>query len=157
MGDLSPFFESRLYYDLQVGIAQEFFCRIEPRVELPFRAGQWFRNIPFFGGIHNAACPPTSAHPFHVARETRHCLFASRLQSPISINLDKKPVAWDQEFFDPIELPDGRKLVKMHDAAKYIQKLRKAEQQLEGGKLRSKLVIENNGPTIWRASASCAP
>ena len=36
---------------------------------------------------------------------------------------------WDQQFFDPIELPGGRKLITLRDAAKYIVKLPKAEQQ----------------------------
>jgi hypothetical protein len=38
-------------------------------------------------------------------------------------------VSWHQRFFDPIELPNGRKLVTLRDAAKYIVKLPKAEQQ----------------------------
>jgi hypothetical protein len=32
-------------------------------------------------------------------------------------------------FFDPVILPNGRKLVTLRDAAKYIVKLPKAEQQ----------------------------
>jgi hypothetical protein len=38
-------------------------------------------------------------------------------------------VSWNQQFFDPIELPNGRKLVTLRDAANYIVKLSKAEQQ----------------------------
>jgi hypothetical protein len=38
-------------------------------------------------------------------------------------------VPWHQTFFDPIELPGGRKLVTLRDAARYIMKLAKAEQQ----------------------------
>jgi hypothetical protein len=38
-------------------------------------------------------------------------------------------MAWDQRFFDPIELPNGRKLVTLRDAAQHIMKLSKAEQQ----------------------------
>ena len=38
-------------------------------------------------------------------------------------------MSWHQRFFDPIELPNGRKLVTLRDAAKYIVKLPKAEQQ----------------------------
>ena len=38
-------------------------------------------------------------------------------------------MSWDQKFSDPIELPSGRKLVTLRDAAKYIVKLPKAEQQ----------------------------
>jgi hypothetical protein len=36
-----------------------------------------------------------------------------------------------QQFDDPIELPKGRKLVTLRDAARYIMKLPKAEQNLE--------------------------
>jgi hypothetical protein len=39
-------------------------------------------------------------------------------------------MSWDQKFSDPIELPSGRKLVTLRDAAKYIVKLPKTEQQL---------------------------
>jgi hypothetical protein len=38
-------------------------------------------------------------------------------------------VSCDQKFSDPIELPDGRKLVTLRDAANYIVKLPKTEQQ----------------------------
>jgi hypothetical protein len=38
-------------------------------------------------------------------------------------------LSWDQTFFDPIELPSGRKLVTLRDAALYITRLPKAEQQ----------------------------
>ena len=34
---------------------------------------------------------------------------------------------WSREFYDPIELPKGRKLVTLRDAAQYIIKLPKAE------------------------------
>jgi hypothetical protein len=38
---------------------------------------------------------------------------------------------WSREFDDPIALPDGRKLVTLRDAATYITKLPKAEQDLD--------------------------
>jgi hypothetical protein len=38
---------------------------------------------------------------------------------------------WSREFEDPIVLTDGRKLVTLRDAATYITKLPKAEQDLE--------------------------
>jgi hypothetical protein len=34
---------------------------------------------------------------------------------------------WQREFEDPIELPDGRVLVTLHDAATYITELPKKE------------------------------
>jgi hypothetical protein len=40
-------------------------------------------------------------------------------------------VSWDQRFFNPIELPSGRKLVTLRDAALYITKLPKAEHDAE--------------------------
>jgi hypothetical protein len=36
-------------------------------------------------------------------------------------------VPWDQRLFDPIELPGGRKLITLRDAARYITKLPKVE------------------------------
>jgi hypothetical protein len=33
---------------------------------------------------------------------------------------EAKSVSWDQQFFDPIILPTGRKLITLRDAAKYI-------------------------------------
>jgi hypothetical protein len=38
-------------------------------------------------------------------------------------------VSWDQQFFDPIELPDRKPLVTLRDAAQYIIKLPKAERE----------------------------
>jgi hypothetical protein len=37
---------------------------------------------------------------------------------------------WKRRFDDPIPLPRGRQLVTLEDAAKYIQKLPAAEQQI---------------------------
>jgi hypothetical protein len=42
-----------------------------------------------------------------------------------------EPVSWDQRFSDPIELPSGRKLITLRDAAIYITKLPKAEHDAE--------------------------
>jgi hypothetical protein len=39
--------------------------------------------------------------------------------------------SWSRAFEDPIPLPDGRQLVTLQDAADYIMKLPKGEQQLE--------------------------
>jgi hypothetical protein len=36
-------------------------------------------------------------------------------------------VSWDERFSDPIELPKGKPLVTLRDAATYITKLPKAE------------------------------
>jgi hypothetical protein len=58
---------------------------------------------------------------------------------------------WSRKFDDPIPLPRGRQLVTLEDAAKYIQKLPKAEQQLaewQGAVEAMLLVVEGNGPTM---------
>ena len=38
--------------------------------------------------------------------------------------------SWDQQFFDAIELPNGRKLIALRDAAEYISALPDAEHGL---------------------------
>jgi hypothetical protein len=38
---------------------------------------------------------------------------------------------WSRPFDDPISLPDGRQLLTLKDAADYVMKLPKAEQNLE--------------------------
>ena len=40
-------------------------------------------------------------------------------------------MSWSRAFDEPIPLPRGRQLVTLKDAANYIQKLPKAEQDLE--------------------------
>jgi hypothetical protein len=40
-------------------------------------------------------------------------------------------VSWDRPFAEPIELPKGKKLVTLRDAALYITKLPKAEHDTE--------------------------
>ena len=58
---------------------------------------------------------------------------------------------WSRAFDDPIPLPRGRQLVTLKDAANYIQKLPKAEQDLEEWQAAVEallLVVELNGPTM---------
>lgn len=38
--------------------------------------------------------------------------------------------SWDQQFFDPIELPNRKTLVTLRDAAQYVLKLPVAEREL---------------------------
>jgi hypothetical protein len=45
--------------------------------------------------------------------------------------LMKSPQGWKRPFDQPIPLPRGRQLVTLKDAANYIQKLPKAEQDIE--------------------------
>jgi len=61
------------------------------------------------------------------------------------------PQGWKRPFDDPIPLPRGRQLVSLEDAAKYIQKPPKAEQQLADWQTAVEamlLVVEHNGPTM---------
>ena len=59
---------------------------------------------------------------------------------------------WKRQFEDPIPLPRGRQLVTLEDAARYIQKLPKAEQQIEEWQTAVEVLIlvaeSNGGPTM---------
>jgi hypothetical protein len=61
-------------------------------------------------------------------------------------------VSWDQPFYDPIELPKGKPLVTLRDAANYITKLPKAEHDAEEWQAAMEallLVAESGGPTMF--------
>jgi hypothetical protein len=61
-------------------------------------------------------------------------------------------LSWNQQFFDPIELPGGRKLVTLRDAALYITNLPKAEHDAEEWQAAMEalmLVAEHDGPTMF--------
>jgi hypothetical protein len=61
-------------------------------------------------------------------------------------------VSWDQPFYDPIELPKGKKLVTLRDAATYITKLPKAEHDAAEWQASMEallLVAESGGPTMF--------
>jgi hypothetical protein len=58
---------------------------------------------------------------------------------------------WKRPFDEPIPLPRGRQLVTLEDAAKYIQKLPAAEQQIAEWQAAVEamlLVVEHAGPTM---------
>jgi hypothetical protein len=60
-------------------------------------------------------------------------------------------MSWSRRFDEPISLPRGRQLITLKDAANYIQKLPKAEQDLEEWQAAVEallLVVELNGPTM---------
>ena len=60
-------------------------------------------------------------------------------------------MSWSRAFDEPIPLSRGRQLVTLKDAANYIQKLPKAEQDLEEWQTAVEtllLVVELNGPTM---------
>ena len=61
-------------------------------------------------------------------------------------------MSWDQRFFDPIILPNGRKLVTLRDAAQYITKLPKAEHDADEWQAAMQallLVAEHDGPPMF--------
>jgi hypothetical protein len=61
-------------------------------------------------------------------------------------------VPWDRPFTEPIELPKGKKLVTLRDAALYITKLPKAEQdapEWQAAMEALMLVAERDGPTMF--------
>jgi hypothetical protein len=58
---------------------------------------------------------------------------------------------WSKPFEDPIELPDGRKLLTLKNAADYIMKLPKAEQKHEKWQTAVEMLItaaEGRGPLM---------
>jgi hypothetical protein len=60
-------------------------------------------------------------------------------------------MSWSRAFDEPIPLPRGRQLVTLEDAAGYIMKLPKAEQDLEEWQAAVEallLVVEHSGPTM---------
>jgi len=69
----------------------------------------------------------------------------------------KPAAAWARPFDDPVLLPGGRAIVTLRDAGDYISSLPKAEQDLKEWQAAVEamlLVVELNGPTMMRASAS---
>jgi hypothetical protein len=60
-------------------------------------------------------------------------------------------MAWFKRFYDPIILPDGRKLLTYRDAAEYITALPKAEQDAADWQIAMEsllLVAERNAPEM---------
>jgi hypothetical protein len=63
----------------------------------------------------------------------------------------KPDKGWQRRFDEPIPLPKGRQLVTLKDAARYIQKLPKAEQQIEEWQTAVEVLIQvatRGGPTM---------
>ena len=60
-------------------------------------------------------------------------------------------MTWQREFDEPIELPKGRTLITLRDAANYVIKLPKAEHDAPEWQAAMEaliLVAENGGPTM---------
>jgi hypothetical protein len=84
----------------------------------------------------------------------RGCRKASRPTSTRRAGAISAP-EWSREFEDPIVLADGRKLVTLRDAATYITKLPKAEQDLQIWQIAVEHLIwaaETGGGWTWLAS-----
>ena len=65
-------------------------------------------------------------------------------------------MVWFKRFYDPIILPDGRRLLTYRDAAEYIAALPKAEHDAADWQLAMEtllLVAERNGPEILARNA----
>jgi hypothetical protein len=65
---------------------------------------------------------------------------------------------WKRPFDDPIDLPRGRQLVTLKDAADYIMKLPKGVQKLEEWQTATEILIkaaEGRDFLMQRGSASC--
>jgi hypothetical protein len=61
------------------------------------------------------------------------------------------PMAWFKRFYDPIILPDRRKLLTLRDAAEYIAALPKAEHNAADWQVAMEtllLVAERDGPEM---------
>jgi hypothetical protein len=61
-------------------------------------------------------------------------------------------LSWSDEFDEPIALPKGKKLITLRDAALYITKLPKAEQDAKEWQAAMEaliLVAEHDGPTMF--------
>jgi hypothetical protein len=61
-------------------------------------------------------------------------------------------IAWTTKFDEPIQLPNGRKLATLRDAALYITKLPKAEHDAPEWQAAMEallLIAEHNGPTMF--------
>ena len=54
-------------------------------------------------------------------------------------------MSWDQGFHDPIPLPRGRLLITLEDAAGYIMKQAKAEQDLPEWQAATRAKAERSG------------
>jgi hypothetical protein len=63
---------------------------------------------------------------------------------------------WQRAFDDPILLPRGRQLVTLKDAARYIQKLPKAEQQIAEWQDASRPCFWSSTRTARRCSRASA-
>jgi hypothetical protein len=61
-------------------------------------------------------------------------------------------VSWDRQFFDPIDLPKGKTLIILRDAALYITKLPTVEHDADEWQAAMEallIVAEHDGPRMF--------
>jgi len=85
----------------------------------------------------------------HVWRRTRlqiapknYDRLEDRKDSPAAPLLEAESLTWSTPFDDAIDLPDGRKLITLRDAAAYVGTLPEAEQQATEWKSAARSLIE---------------
>jgi hypothetical protein len=63
----------------------------------------------------------------------------------------KSGSGWQHQFEDPIELPDGRSLTTLRDAADYITALPRSEAELTEWQaaIEALLLVSKGGPTMF--------
>jgi hypothetical protein len=92
--------------------------------------------------------PPLRTAGSRCIRPARICLSPRRAL----ISSRSSPKGWKRPFDEPIPVPRGRQLVTLEDAGRYIQKLPKAEQQIEEWQTAVEVLIlvaeSNGGPTM---------
>jgi hypothetical protein len=67
---------------------------------------------------------------------------------------------WDRKFEDPVVTPNGKALATLRDAAKYIQKLPKAEHDKAHWQTAGECLIaaaEGRGPLLHARSGMLVP
>jgi hypothetical protein len=74
------------------------------------------------------------------------------IHSDLGFERDRQIAAWDRPFYNPIELPNGKPLVTLRDAALYITQLTKAEHGANEWQAATEaliLVDDRDGPAFF--------
>jgi hypothetical protein len=99
------------------------------------------RLLSFTGAI--VVTPEMAAlhHALQIAPENSE-RFEDRKDSAAALLLEAESLTWSTPFDDAIDLPDGRKLITLRDAATYVGTLPEAEQQATKWKSAARSLIE---------------
>lgn len=68
--------------------------------------------------------------------------FEDRKEGPPAPLLEAESLTWSTPFADGIDLPDGRRLITLRDAATYVGTLPEAEQQAKEWQTAARSLIE---------------